>query len=54
MRYSPASILRLPVEASNGRPEHLHGAALGFLNPGNYVLRSLIRSGQLHDRINAL
>lgn len=43
-----------PVEAINGRLEHLRGIALGFRNLGNYILRSLIHSGGLQDRINAL
>lgn len=43
-----------PVEAINGRLEHLRGIALGFRNLSNYILRSLIHSGRLHDRINAL
>ena len=43
-----------PVEAINGRLEHLRGIALGFRNLKHYILRSLIHSGQLHDRINAL
>ena len=43
-----------PVEAINGRLEHLRGIALGFRNRNHYILRSLIHSGQLQDRINAL
>lgn len=43
-----------PVEAVNGRLEHLRGIALGFRNLDHYILRSLIHSGQLHNRINAL
>lgn len=43
-----------PVEAINGRLEHLRGIALGFKNLGHYILRSLIHSGQLHTKINAL
>ena len=43
-----------PVEAINGRLEHLRGIALGFRNLNHYILRSLIHSGQLHNRINAL
>jgi len=43
-----------PVEAINGRLEHLRGIALGFRNLDHYILRSLIHSGQLRDRINAL
>ena len=36
-----------PVEAVNGRLEHLRGIALGFRNLGNYVRRCLIHSGKL-------
>lgn len=43
-----------PVEAINGRLEHLRGIALGFRNFTHYVLRSLLHSGQLAARINAL
>ncbi|GAA4408732.1 ISL3 family transposase [Tsukamurella soli] len=43
-----------PTEAINGRLEHLRGIALGFRNLTHYILRSLIHSGQLHERINAL
>lgn len=43
-----------PVEAVNGRLEHLRGIALGFRNLDNYILRCLIHSGQLQNRINAL
>ena len=43
-----------PVEAVNGRLEHLRGIALGFRNFDHYVLRCLIHSGQLAQRINAL
>ena len=43
-----------PVEAINGRLEHLRGIALGLRNLDHHILRSLIHSGQLQDRINAL
>lgn len=42
------------VEAINGRLEHFRGIALGFRNIKHYILRSLIHSGQLQDRINEL
>lgn len=42
------------VGAINGRLEHLCGVALGFRNLDHYILRSLIQSGQLKGRINAL
>lgn len=43
-----------PVEAINGRLEHLRGIALGFRNLNHYILRCLIHSGQLAHKINAL
>ncbi len=43
-----------PVESINGRLEHLRGSALGFRNLNHYILRSLIHSGQLQGKINAL
>ena len=43
-----------PVESINGRLEHLRGIALGFRNLDHYIVRSLIHSGQLQTRINAL
>jgi transposase len=43
-----------PVEAINGRLEHLRGIALGFRNFTHYALRALIHSGQIATRINAL
>lgn len=43
-----------PVEAINGRLEHLRGIALGFRNLQHYILRSLIHSGQLRESINTL
>ena len=43
-----------PVEAINGRLEHLRGIAQGFRNLDHYILRSLLHSGQLAERVNAL
>ena len=43
-----------PAEAINGRLEHLRGIALGFKNLNHYILRCLIHSGQLRDKINTL
>ena len=43
-----------PVEAINGRLEHLRGIALGFRNLNHYILRSLIHSGGLAERLHAL
>ena len=54
LAYFDVGISNGPVEAINGRLEHLRGIALGFRNLNHYILRSLIHSGQLHDRINAL
>ncbi len=39
-----------PVEAINGRLEHLRGIALGSRNLNHYILRSLIHSGGLAER----
>lgn len=43
-----------PVEAINGRLEHLRGIALGFRNINHHILRCLIHSGGLQPKINAL
>ena len=43
-----------PVEAINGRLEHLRGIALGFRNLEHYILRSLIHSGGLRGAVDAL
>lgn len=43
-----------PVEATNGRFDHLRGIGLGFGNSEHYVLRCLLHSGQLSARLNAL
>ena len=43
-----------PVEAINGRLEHLRGIALGFRNLNHYILRSLIHSGGLAEHLHAL
>jgi len=44
-----------PIEAINGRLEHLRGTALGFRNLTNHVARSLLETGgfrrQLHRRL---
>ncbi|MCV7191739.1 ISL3 family transposase [Mycolicibacterium brumae] len=54
LAYFDVGVSNGPVEAINGRLEHLRGIALGFRNLDNYTLRSLIHSGQLQNRINAL
>lgn len=43
-----------PVEAINGRLEHLRSIVLGFRNLTNYTWRSLLHSGALHTKINVL
>ncbi|WBG74991.1 transposase [Corynebacterium glutamicum] len=43
-----------PVEAINGRLEHLRGITLGFRNLNHYILRCLIQAGQLQRKINVL
>ena len=43
-----------PVEAINGRLDHLRGIALGFRNLNHYILRSLIHSGGLAEHPDAL
>lgn len=54
LAYFDVGVSNGPVEAINGRLEHLRGIALGFRNLNHYILRSLIHSGQLQERINAL
>ena len=54
LAYFDTRISNGPVEAINGRLEHLRGIALGFRNLDHYIVRSLIHSGQLQERINAL
>lgn len=54
LAYSDTGASDGPVEAINGRLEHSRGIALGFRNLKHYILRSLIHSGQLQERINAL
>ncbi|MDT5001393.1 MAG: hypothetical protein QOK12_3498 [Mycobacterium sp.] len=43
-----------PTEAINGRLEALRRNALGFRNLTHYRWRSLLRSGALHQLVNAL
>ncbi|SED55144.1 Transposase [Tsukamurella tyrosinosolvens] len=54
LAYFDTGVSNGPVEAINGRLEHLRGIALGFRNLEHYILRSLLHSGQLADRVNAL
>ncbi|MFZ2510142.1 MAG: ISL3 family transposase [Gordonia sp. (in: high G+C Gram-positive bacteria)] len=54
LAYFDTRVSNGPVEAINGRLEHLRGIAQGFRNLNHYILRSHLHSGQLADRINAL
>lgn len=54
LAYFDVGVSNGPVEAINGRLEHLRGIAQGFRNLDHYILRSLLHSGQLAERINAL
>ncbi|GAA4817295.1 ISL3 family transposase [Tomitella cavernea] len=54
LAYFDTGVSNGPVEAINGRLEHLRGIAQGFRNLDHYILRSLLHSGQLAARINAL
>lgn len=54
LTYFDVGVSNGPVEAINGRLEHLRGIALGFRNLNHYILRCLIHSGQLTHKINAL
>lgn len=54
LAYFDKGVSNGPVEAINKRLEHLRGIALGFRNLTHYILRCLIHSGQLADKINAL
>ncbi|GAB08717.1 putative transposase [Gordonia araii NBRC 100433] len=54
LAYFDTGVSNGPVEAINGRLEHLRGIAQGFRNLDHYIFRSLLHSGQLADRINAL
>ncbi|GAA3971968.1 hypothetical protein GCM10022231_36700 [Gordonia caeni] len=54
LAYFDVGVSNGPVEAINGRLEHLRGIAQGFRNLDHYILRSLLHSGQLTERVNAL
>ena len=41
-----------PIEAINGRVEHLRGSALGFRNLSNYIARSLLETGGFRPRLH--
>jgi len=45
----------LPLQITiNGRLEHLRGAALGFRNLTNYIVRSLLDTGGFRPRLHPL
>lgn len=52
--YFDTGVSSGPVDAINGRLEHLRGIAQGFRNLDLYILRSLLHSGQLAEHANAL
>lgn len=54
LAYFDVGVSNGPVEAINGRLEHLRGIAQGFRNLDHDILRSVLHSGQLANRINAL
>ncbi len=54
LKFFDRGVSNGPVEAINGRLEHLRGIALGFKNLNRYILRCLIHSGGLTNKINAL
>jgi transposase len=41
-----------PIEAVNGRLEHLRGSALGFRNLTNYIARALLEAGGFRPRLH--
>ena len=47
----PCSTSSGPTEAINGRLEHLRGIALGFRGLTRYIIRSLVHTGCLKDRL---
>lgn len=49
LAYFDVGVSGGPVQAINGRLNHLRGIALGFRNLDHYILRSLICSGQLQE-----
>mgnify|MGYP000920519165 FL=1 len=54
LAYFDTGVSNGPVEAINGRLEHLRGIAQGFRNLDHYILRSLLHSGQLAESVHAL
>ena len=50
LAYFDTGVSNGPVEAINGRLEHLRGIAQGFRNLNHYILRSLLHSAFLGDR----
>ena len=45
LAYFDVGVSNGPVEAINGRLEHLRGSALGFRNLTNYIARALLETG---------
>ena len=41
-----------PIEAINGRLEHLRGSALGFRNLTNYIAQCLLETGGFRPRLH--
>jgi transposase len=41
-----------PIEAINGRLEHLRDSALGFRNLTDYIARSLLETGGVRTRLH--
>ncbi|SPJ41888.1 hypothetical protein CHUV2995_02718 [Corynebacterium diphtheriae subsp. lausannense] len=54
LAYFDHKVSNGPVEAINGRLEHLRGIALGFKNLNHYILRCLIHAANIQHKINAL
>lgn len=54
LAYSAIGSSNGPVEAISDRLEHLRGIVLRFRNLDHYILRSLIHSGGLQAKINAV
>lgn len=54
LAYFDIGVSNSLVEVINGRLKFLRGIALAFRNLDNYILRSLIHSGELLPNINAL
>lgn len=53
LAYFDVGVSNGPVEAINGRLEHLRGSALGFRNLTNYIARSLLETGGFRTQLLA-